>query len=302
MTYEGANAKLDWAREHLTTIRRDIETLETRNGHTFSVQADLEASKYVFRVHDLKPIPPDLGLRIGDCLHAARCAIDYVMTMLVAMANEVAPVDVEDVQFPVYSEPKRFNGATGTLRTNRTMAGWLARIEELQPYNAGNPSIWGWISPRKRRGWKPLAAPPPQDPRFPRLPMGLDWLTRLDNIDKHRCVLPLMWGVRHPGGPIPNGPTKFRSFGGSLNMNPLEDGAEVETVVYDGIEPADWVPDQVYMQARFPLQILIHKFIEQNSTARVLDTCIWSAEMVLKIFEPVFVHAGAPDPVTISLD
>lgn len=188
LSLEDAWLKLQWAQQIYSALRGELESLERSDSHRISFEVDSDSGEYVFLIHDLPPLDPTWGLRIGDCLHNARCALDYLMVRLVALGMGKNPAEVEDVQFPIYQEPKRFNGAISDLKQHRVLAGWLARVEELQPFNAGNPSIWGW----SEDGFG--------EEHMPRLPSGLDRLTILDNLDKHRCVLQpwhgrKLWGV-----------------------------------------------------------------------------------------------------------
>jgi hypothetical protein len=173
--------KLRWAEQNYHALRSEIEAVEQAEAHRISVKVDRDAGEYVFRVHDLPELNPTWGLRAGDCLHNARCALDYLMVSLVSLGTGTKPVDISssNSQFPIWPGKKEFNSATGEWRKpeHQVLAGWLARIEELQPYNAGNPSIWGWAD--TGTGYE----------RFPPLPSALARLSELDNIDKHRCIL-----------------------------------------------------------------------------------------------------------------
>ena len=246
--------------------------------------------EYVFRVHDLPELDPTWGLRIGDCLHNARCTLDYLMASLVALGTGVEPADVEGIQFPVYSERNRFNSAIGEWKKPeyQMLAGWLARVEDLQPFNAGNPSIWGW----SEDGFGEEARP--------RLPLGLDRLTRLDNIDKHRCVLRPWNGPKLWGGSL-NAPPGFRFERGSRPMEPLVEGGEIGRDTYATPLPSKWVPDQADMKRNFPIQISFSEPSLDKSVVRILAWCLWSAGATLQIFEPVFTQRKPPLLVTASL-
>jgi len=65
----------------------------------------------VFHVHGLDTPDPDWGLHIGDCLHKARSALDHLMVRLVAFIRGEEPRDVSVVQFPIHSDPTRYEGA-----------------------------------------------------------------------------------------------------------------------------------------------------------------------------------------------
>lgn len=217
---EDAWMKLGWAQSIYASLRAEIEAVEQQKSHRFTVEIDSATGEYSFYIHDLPLMASTWGLRIGDCVHNARCALDYLMVGLVALGRSKSPEEIEDVQFPIYKERNRFNGAIGDLKKDLILSGWLSRVEELQPYNAGNPSIWGW----SEHGLGSEHMPP--------LPYGLDRLTTLDNIDKHRCILHPFVGPRLWGGSL-DAPPGFKFVGGSTPMEPLKEGALVGRVRFE---------------------------------------------------------------------
>src|SRR5450755_3160345 len=229
--------KLRWAKSIYSTLRTEIQSVEVLGSHRISVKVDEGSGEYEFYIHDLPTLDPTWGLRVGDALHSARSALDYLMVGLVALGTGRKPQDVEDVQFPIYSEQKQFNGAIGNLKKYPILAGWLSRVEELQPYHAGNPSIWGWSEDGLG------------EEAMPRLPLGLDRLTTLDNIDKHRCIL-------HPY----NGP---RFWGGSL----------VGRVRYEAPLPHLWVPTQEDMKRNYPIQVSFNEPSLDKSVVHIVAWC-----------------------------
>ena len=207
------------------------------------------------------------------------------MVRLITLATGEEPEDVPRAWLPICSDKATFDGRIKELRRNPHLAGWLARIEELQPYNAGNPSIWGWSNTGREA--------------FPLLPYGLDRLTKLDNIDKHRCILRPWNGPKFWGGSL-NAPPEFRSAGGSRPEDPLIEGAEIGRVWYQTPLPSEWVPDQVDMKRNFPFDI-VQRPSPDKSVIRILAWCLWSARATLQIFEPVFTQGKPPLLVTESL-
>ncbi len=145
LSLDDAWDKLRWAKKHFEVLRGQIEPFEQRDAHRISVEVDVERGEYKFYVSGLEDPDPDWGLLIGDCLHNARTALDYVMVRLWAQTTGQDPRDVGNVQFPIYDDPGEFASKVGRLRKNLPFSGYLARIEELQPFNAFNPSVWGVV-------------------------------------------------------------------------------------------------------------------------------------------------------------
>src|SRR5437588_11697463 len=77
---EASFEKLRWAKQHLATLRREIEPFEQRDTHSVRYEVDLDQGKYTFYVSGLEePDNANWGLMVGDCLHNARTALDYLM-------------------------------------------------------------------------------------------------------------------------------------------------------------------------------------------------------------------------------
>lgn len=276
--------KLRWANQHFDVLRSQIEPFEQRDSHSIRVEADPDAGKYEFYITGLEVPDPDWGLMIGDCLHNARTALDYVMVRLWALVTGQDPQDVDRVQFPIYNDPKTFASATGELRKELAFSGYLAHIEALQPFNSWNPSVWGFGD----------------DATPASLPHALDRLSLLDNIDKHRVVHATWNGVRFWGGSsvFRDAPASFRGIASSTTIDPLEDGAEVGHCFFEAPLPGEWTPTEVQMKGYFPIQVAFPDPSPVKGVLEILPWCLSGVDAVLAIFAPVFQHGMPPLPVT----
>jgi hypothetical protein len=134
VTLDDARDKLRWAKHHFEMLRPYIEAFEQRDSHTFTYEIDANEGKYTFYVHGLEMVDPDWGLVIGDCLHNARTALDYLLVRLVSYVTGEDPAEVKTVSFPIFDDPKDFGSRVGSLRKNLVLNSYLTRIEELQPF------------------------------------------------------------------------------------------------------------------------------------------------------------------------
>lgn len=290
--------KLRWAEQHFETLRREVEPFEERDTHTIRCEVDADEGEYTFYVHDLEDVPSDdWGLIAGDCLHNARTALDYLMVRLFGLVTYDKPRYVPRIQFPIYDDPGRFKGAVAELREHSGLSGYLARIEELQPFNVANASVWGWASPTP--GFVRMLFP---QPVVHALPKALWRLTGLDNLDKHRVINAAWRGVKAPepfAEPSFVPPDFELVGGGSTYLGPLEEGAKVASLRFATPLPREWKPDEMEMKREFPLVVSIYD--EDTFTGRVLEIlpfCLWGVRSVLKLFEPVFTRSEPPLPVT----
>lgn len=276
--------KLRWARKHFEVLRPQIEAFEQRDAHSVSVELDAGASEYVFYVRGLEPPDPDWGLQIGDCLHNARTALDYLMVRLYALVTGEEPRDIERIHFPIYDNPGRFTGAVTEPRKHPSFSGYLARIEELQPFNEGNPSVWGL----DEHGL----------PRHASLPVALHRLSSLDNIDKHRVIHAAWVGAAWGKGGRLELPSDFKFILSSVSAEPLRNNAEIGRYRFEPPLPHEWHPDEMDMKRCFPIEVAFDEPLPVKGVLEVLPFCLWGVDAVLALFGPVFSHGAPPLPVT----
>jgi hypothetical protein len=272
-------------------LRPQVEAFEERDAHTFSVEVDADEGQYVFSVQGLDVPDPDWGLMIGDCLHNARAALDYLMVALVALVTGEEPRDIGNVGFPITDEPTRFPGRAlaGVAKKHPAFEGYLTRIEELQPFNIGKPAIWGFL--------------PHGMPIVGILPEALRRLSALDNIDKHRVIHATWLGGAAFRGDDPNLPEGFTLHATSKSTGALENGAEIARWQLDTPLPDPaWKPEQVDMQRYFPIEVAFEEAFPTKGVLEVLPFCLDGVEATLGLFAPVFNHGAAPLPVTATLD
>ena len=167
------------------------------------------------------------------------------------------------------------------------LPGYLARLEELQPYNAWDPSIWG----RDNTG-------------YVRLPGMLQRVSTLDNIDKHRAIHATWHGVElFPAtSHFPQFPTGFVRTGSSTTTEPLVEDAPVGSWNFQPPLPTDWQPDEMQMKRAFPLQVCFDDPSLVKGVCEILAGCFSAVAEVLNIFGPVFgPKMEAPLPVVSVL-
>lgn len=279
-----AREKLRWAERHFEVVRPQIEAFEERDSHRFSVEIDADAGEYVFFVHDLEQVNSDWSLILGDCIHNARTALDFLAVNLLAIVTGEDPRAIDSILFPIFESPEQFHGRIGGhAKKHFGFSGYAARLEELQPYNWANFSIWDVT-----RGGMPVA-------------FSLDTLNRLDNIDKHRGIHPTWTKVDFTGSLLNAGrwPDGFEFIGGSVAGGALENDAQVGHWKFKTPLLHDWTPSQVEMKAHLPLQVAIDEQVPTGQSVLVgVPYCLWVVGAILDLFEPVFSTGAPPMPVT----
>jgi hypothetical protein len=290
--------KLRWARRHYDALVPALREFEETKPYSISVQIDFEAGRYEFHVHDLEPPNPDWALILGDCIHNARSALDCLMAQLYGIASGADPKDIDWLQFPITSEPDRFNRAKGLDRARKEIrfGGFLGRIEELQPFNASNPSVWGaqgnvGIWGRDFDDEVVLST----------LPGVLKQLSDLDNIGKHRVIHALWAGVEFFEGlspdPVP-WPATFVQEPGVMMGGAIENDAMIGAWNFVTPLPERWVPTQEDLKRCLPLQVSLDVDFIVKSVVAVVPLFLYSVREVLRLFEPVLLHEEPPLPAS----
>src|SRR5205823_3252080 len=130
-------AKVERAHRHYQTLKEQVDAFFAGNPYLVTIEPDADARCYSARLTDAPPIPGiEWALLVGDCVHNARSALDY-------LAWELAGADPRDrqTQFPVFLTADGYR-KRGRMRVSK-IASKTARalFEALQPYNASQPPV-----------------------------------------------------------------------------------------------------------------------------------------------------------------
>jgi len=137
------------------------------------MEPDLETGDQVVRIKVRQPerrVPLRLGLIAGDAIHCLRSALDHLAWQLAVIGDGPD----RNTQFPLIDNLNEYRRLEHRL-LHGIAQGHRTRIEALQPYHvrqlvdAGTPLERG-------------------DPRI--VNVSLMAIGRLDNVDKHRLILP----------------------------------------------------------------------------------------------------------------
>src|SRR5687767_9685109 len=127
----GVGAKILWAEEHLKSVNASVQTYleECRQVAQFPTQINLEHGFIRIRQRALPEPDWRISLRIGDCIHNARCALDHLWKRLKPVGN-----------FPMFSAA---HGRKGWEACRSDVLSGIpeeahAIIDTLQPCNMGD--------------------------------------------------------------------------------------------------------------------------------------------------------------------
>jgi hypothetical protein len=195
---------------------------------------------FQFNVVDVPLVPGLWKALVGDVIHNTRCSLDHLAFALAeSFAGQLSNAQEKAVSFPVCvteSQLDTWRGRSGALFASEV----LELMRALQPFNAGDPELWG----------------SDRDPFALWSGSHLAMLADLDNVDKHRFVGPLYYTIDTAS------PATFPDFGPGVSVNPmlfegpLLPGAIAGWWRFDGDTP-DHVPAELDLTTCFPLQLRI---------------------------------------------
>ncbi|MDQ4043816.1 MAG: hypothetical protein M3118_08375 [Actinomycetota bacterium] len=113
------------------------------NAYGFVQEFDVQRSKNAVRAIAFEQPPASVNLLISECLHNLRSALDnliYDLALAYNGGNPLPPAVEKAVMFPIFQTRKEFKDS-GAWRIKDIDPGAQAVIEELQPYERGNPAL-----------------------------------------------------------------------------------------------------------------------------------------------------------------
>jgi hypothetical protein len=168
--FTGAWAKFRWAEKHLSALEGEVRAYIESEPVVRDPKPNSNGTSEDFYYRFVKPLPEDLDLFLGDCVHNFRSVLDHI-AMALAIHNGVDPSN-SSIYFPICVKPQHFFGTkcvgsfegdapwkSGRRKVQDLSLDAQTFVEKMQPYHGGNES---WVLPE---------------------------LQYLDNRDKHRRLL-----------------------------------------------------------------------------------------------------------------
>jgi hypothetical protein len=154
--YDGVVAKMERAEQHLTDFEAVLGPWVQAKPISFVSQPLTNGDGEDLFAHIDPPMPQELDLILGDCIHNFRSVLDH-LAMTLALDNGADPYD-RSISFPIFDDETNYrSNGVRSIRTLTVAAQTF--IEELQPFKHPVPA---WM---------------------------LTELQSLDNRDKHRSLI-----------------------------------------------------------------------------------------------------------------
>jgi len=236
----GPLRRIDRAKKHLNILNREISSFIASQPYRCTIKKDPQDGLNIFCPYLVKKFPPSWGLLIGEVAHGLRTALDNIAWSLAVTRDNLTA-------FPIYLE----RNSKFTTRLNRLRDDVRADVEAVQPYNRPNGE---------------------------KLRHPLWVLSLIDDIDKHRIILPtvnkiyISTGLKHPKFFYIDGITRLNKgdvefkLQTPLNLDKNFKPQFVGKIIFDissaAKDPLD--PPRVFLQNLFN----IHHFIRNDVYSR----------------------------------
>lgn len=136
-TYE----KLRRAENQLGSLEKSVERWANRNLIEIDVDRDYKQRVRV-RITKVPEIPRSFHLRIGECVHNFRSALDHLAYQLNVLGSGDPPRNWKRSQFPVFDNGPKYRARSGPM-IRHVPRGARTRFERLQPYHRRkDPDLW----------------------------------------------------------------------------------------------------------------------------------------------------------------
>jgi hypothetical protein len=137
----GIREKIKWADKHIDDFK--VAAAEFTNSKPYSLRVDTEteSGKPLVQMLEVRNIPPEISLTVGDAIQNLRSALDYLACGLVDANKGVIGRWTE---FPIFDGPivtsrdkARFSGKVEGMRQEA-----IDDIRDLHPYQGGDNLLW----------------------------------------------------------------------------------------------------------------------------------------------------------------
>lgn len=243
--------KVRRAGEHLESFRKESGRFLDDDAYSIFTEYDAEQRKYIWRLNILKsPLQTYWAGIIGDCVHNARSALNY-------LAWRLAGSDLSDKEtlLPIYDRPDKFEASLWRLKRIHRDA--VAEFRKLQPYARTDPENSNlWV------------------------------LQELDAHDKHKL---LAMTATHPMSLSVGVRAGFKEVTAATQVIFPKFRFEQNAIVAEALLPFPIMDDEVEVDGKFTFEIAFERgIISSAGDYPVFDSLreiIWTVEKTLRYFE-----------------
>lgn len=126
----GVFLRIERAERHLADFDRQVQEIAAACRKAVTIEKDEQRSELVFRLDPVPVLSDELSLIIGDAIHNARVALDYLAWQLVLVAGGTPG---KETSFPVLDRQKK------SVIKPAIPVGAEKLLDQVQPYHQSQP-------------------------------------------------------------------------------------------------------------------------------------------------------------------
>ena len=162
--FDGPKLKVERANHHINELESSLSVFLKMQPYSIRVDVDPTTGQNFLRFHTIKDPPADLPLIIGDAAHNLRSALDLMWSAILRHAGE----NDSSGHFPFHETRENLVDTIDKGAVKRAFPAVAALIlDQIRPHKRGDDALWA--------------------------------LNKLDVLDKHRLLIPVISAVRLSG-------------------------------------------------------------------------------------------------------
>lgn len=130
---EAIGSRVRWTKEHLERLDRICDGVAVGDTYEITRKVNRDAMQHTYYFTQLRPLPEDIALIVGDVVHNMRSVLDHVAFHAVTESrSRLTQEDKRQVTFVIADSAELFSHQQ--KRRGSAMGEVLTRIEAFQPY------------------------------------------------------------------------------------------------------------------------------------------------------------------------
>jgi hypothetical protein len=135
----GVRLKIERAKKHIQVLDAEIGTFCNTQAYVLGVKEKPEIEYVTLYIAEIRPIPDEIPLILGDAVHNLRSALDHLIWQLVEAGGGTPN---RDTYFPICQTPEKYTAAISKGKIKMMRPGAEKIICAVQPYTAGDNPLW----------------------------------------------------------------------------------------------------------------------------------------------------------------
>ena len=130
---DGCRAKIERANKHIQDLESALKTFAEGDAYKVGSQYDAKAGILSIVFADVRDLPPEVSIVVGEALYQQRSALDHLVWQLVLRNNRTPPAKSG---FPIFTTVQGYETRSPSMIEGIGPSA-AARIKALQPFHRG---------------------------------------------------------------------------------------------------------------------------------------------------------------------